>query len=299
MVIRSDIGTFVAFASGQANMSGAGGRMTQQDVSQDWPDEAEARGLSIRSRAAGRVRSAARMLADVIMPPLCLSCHERIASHDALCPSCWSRVDFIRAPLCDRLGIPMPFDAGGTTVSAAAAANPPSYHRARAVARFDGVMRELIHEMKFSDRHDARRLFSRWLCDAGADLLADAHVAIPVPLSRARLVSRRFNQAAILAQDVARRCGLAYAPMALQRTRRTRSQVGLTRAQRQENVAGAFGVNLAEAAKVAGRNIILFDDVITTGATADACARVLRRAGAGRIDVLALAIVTDTALVPI
>lgn len=271
--------------------------MTQRDVSQNQTDDGETRGPSIRSRAGARVRTAARSVADLIMPPLCLSCHERIASHNALCPPCWSRIDFVRPPLCDRLGIPMPFDAGDTMVSAAAVADPPTYDRARAVARFDGVMRELVHGMKFSDRHDARQLFSRWLGDAGADLLRDGHVAVPVPLGRARLLARRFNQAALLAQDVARRTGLVYAPLVLQRTRRTRSQVGLTRAQRQDNVAGAFAVDPREAEKIAGRNIILFDDVITTGATVDACARALRRGGAARIDVLALAIVTDVALV--
>jgi ComF family protein len=272
--------------------------MAQQDALQDRTGEAEARGQPRLSLAAAGLRGAARRIADAVMPPLCLSCHERIVSHDSLCPACWSRIDFIRPPLCDRLGIPMPFDTGGTMISAAAAADPPVYHRARAVARFDGVMRELIHEMKFKDRHDARLLFSRWLLDAGAELLADAHVAVPVPLSRTRLLSRRFNQAALLAQDVARRRGLLYAPLVLHRTRKTRSQVGLTRAQRRDNVSGAFGVDAHEAGKIANRNIVLFDDVITTGATVDACAQALRRGGAARVDVLVLAIVTDVALVP-
>ncbi len=92
---------------------------------------------------------------DVILPPLCLNCQTRLADHDALCPDCWRRIDFIRPPLCDRLGLPMPYDTGGTMISAAAAADPPPYDRARAVARYDGVMRELIHDFKFRDTHDA------------------------------------------------------------------------------------------------------------------------------------------------
>jgi ComF family protein len=176
-----------------------------------------------------------------------------------------------------------------------AAADPPDYDRARAVARFDGVMRRLVHDLKFRDRHDARRLFGRWLAEAGAELLFSADLIVPVPLTRGRLLSRRFNQSAILALEVSRLTGVALDPLALRRTRRTRPQVGLTRPQRRQNVAGAFAVPPAHKARIAGANVVLIDDVITTGATAAACARALRRAGAARIDVLSLALVTDAA----
>ena len=117
------------------------------------------------------------------MPPLCLSCYEPLAAHDALCPLCWQRVAFIGPPLCDRLGQPMPYDTGGRMISGAAAARPPAWSRARAVAQYEGVMRRLIHDLKYRDRHDARRLFGRWLAEAGAELLADADVIVPVPLA--------------------------------------------------------------------------------------------------------------------
>ena len=129
--------------------------------------------------AAGALRSVAAAVGDLIVPPVCLACHRPLSSHDCICPDCWSDIDFIRAPLCDRLGIPLPFDVGGPMISAAAAADPPDYDRARAVARFDGVMRQLVHDLKFRDRHDARRLFGRWLTEAGAELLADADVVVP------------------------------------------------------------------------------------------------------------------------
>ncbi len=245
-------------------------------------------------RSAESLRRAAAALADLIMPPLCLACHTPLASHDALCPHCWGRIDFIRPPLCDRLGLPMPFDTGGTMISAAAAADPPDYDRARAVARFEGVMRELVHDLKFRDRHDARRLLGRWLVEAGADLMSDADVVVPVPLPRGRLFRRRFNQSAILGQEVARLACIEFAPLALVRTRKTRPQVGLTRTQRGQNVAGAFAVPPERLAHIAGAKVVLVDDVITTGATIGACARALKRAGASRVDALALAVVTDS-----
>lgn len=238
---------------------------------------------------------AAAAMADLVIPPLCLACRKPLASHAAICSSCWSKVEFIRPPLCDRLGIPLPFDLGAPMVSASAVADPPDYDRARAVARFDGVMREMVHDLKFRDRHDARTLFGRWLAEAGAELLADADIILPVPLTRGRLLSRRFNQSAILAREVARVTGRRYEPSLLLKTRRTPPQVGLSRQQRKENVAGVFAVSPGRRATVSEARIVLVDDVITTGATVGACARVLRRAGAARVDILALAMVTDAA----
>lgn len=241
------------------------------------------------------LRRAATALADLIIPPLCLVCHKPLASHDALYSRCWGKIDFIRPPLCDRLGLPMPYDTGGTMISAAAAADPPDYDRARAVARFDGVMRELVHDLKFRDRHDARRLLGRRLAQAGAELLIDTDVIVPVPLPRGRLFRRRFNQSAILSLEVARLARAGFAPLALVRTRKTPPQVGLTRAQRRRNVAGAFAVPSEELPDIAGAKVLLVDDVITTGATVGACARTLKRAGASHVDVLALAMVIDSA----
>ncbi|MEQ1651417.1 MAG: ComF family protein [Hyphomicrobium sp.] len=230
---------------------------------------------------------------DAILPPLCLGCQTRLTDHDALCPDCWRRIDFIRPPLCDRLGLPMPYDIGGHMISAAAAANPPPFERARAVARYDGLMRELIHDLKFRDTHDARRLFGRWLCQAGAELVASTDCIIPVPLAPLRLLSRRFNQSQILAAEVGRQSGKPVQPLALKRIRSTAHQIGLTRRERERNVAGAFAVADRAVGLVAGKSVLLIDDVMTTGATASAATKALKKAGAGRVDVLALALVTE------
>jgi ComF family protein len=251
------------------------------------PEPAQSRSL------ANRAHGLARTALDLVFPPVCLGCETRLVDHDALCPACWRRIDFIRAPLCDRLGIPLPYDTGGTMISAAAAADPPDYGRARAVARFDGLMRDLIHTLKFADTHDGRRLFGRWLVTAGGGIVSDAGLLIPVPLARWRLLTRRYNQAQILAAEVGRMAGKPVAPMALVRARRTRPQVGLSRAERKRNVSGAFIVPPEAIPLVAGKAVVLVDDVITTGATVSAAARALKRAGAARVDVLALGLVCE------
>jgi ComF family protein len=228
-------------------------------------------------------------IADLLLPPLCISCRKRIDGHGLLCGACFASIDFIAPPLCRRLGIPLPYEAGEPLLSAAAIASPPVYDRARAAARYSDTMRELIQSFKYRDRHEGLPLFARWLKTAGAELLADADLIVPVPLYPARLWWRRFNQSAMLALAVGRLTGIAVDCAVLKRVRRTASQVGLTAEQRRRNVAGAFKVDKALRPRVRGKKNVVIDDVVTTGATAEACARALKRAGAARVDVLALA----------
>lgn len=246
---------------------------------------------SYLSRLTGLLATTARAAADAIVPPLCLNCRRPLGSHDALCAACWRQLRFIRPPLCDQLGIPLPYDTGGRMVSAGALANPPDWDRARAVAQFGPVIQDMIHGLKYADRHDARHLMGRWLASSGAELLADADLLVPVPLHRWRLMSRKFNQAALLAQELTRLTGVASDMFVLQRVKATPSQVGLTEAERRRNLSGAFKVAPAARKRIAGRKLVLIDDVVTTGSTAGACVRVLKRAGATRVDVLALALV--------
>ncbi|MGH6736774.1 MAG: ComF family protein [Methyloceanibacter sp.] len=228
-------------------------------------------------------------MADLLLPPVCIACRARIGGHGLLCGACFAKIDFIAPPLCARLGVPLPYDTGEPHLSAAAMASPPVYDRARAMARYSETMRDLIQSFKYRDRQEGLALFSRWLAKAGAELLADADLIVPVPLYRARLWWRRFNQSAMLAQGVSRLTGVPADCFVLARVKRTASQVGLTAEQRRRNVAGAFKIAPGRAADVRGKAIVVVDDVITTGATAEACARVLKRAKAARVDMLALA----------
>lgn len=242
--------------------------------------------------ARGILTGTLRALAAAVVPPVCLGCQRRIEETDALCGDCWRQVVFIRPPLCDRLGLPLPFGpSSGTMISAAAAAEPPAWARARAAILYEtgSIAARLLHDMKYRDRLDARGLFGRWLVEAGRELLAEADLIAPVPLTRWRLVQRQFNQAAILAMEVSWRTGVAWCPDALAKTRETPPQASLSGSARRENVRGAFAVPARRVPQVEGRRVVLLDDVITTGATAEAATKALVSAGAARVDVLAVA----------
>lgn len=240
------------------------------------------------------LRAGLRGAIGIVYPPSCIACQAATGEAQALCPACWGGICFIERPYCERLGTPFAVDLGEGLVSPAAIADPPVFARARAVCRFDGTARELVHRLKYGDRTDLALTLGRMMAQAGRELLPDADLVVPVPLHRTRLWSRRFNQAAALAQIVSRQSGVPLAPLALTRVKRTRQQVGLTRPQRAENLQGAFKVPAGARPQIEGRRILLVDDVLTTGSTANASARALLRGGASAVDILTFArVVTD------
>jgi ComF family protein len=235
---------------------------------------------------------------DVALPTLCPACREPV-SGSGLCASCWSKLSLIAPPYCPRLGIPFAFDPGPGVLSMQAIADPPAYHRARAAARYDDVARALVHALKYGDRLDLAPAMGRWMARAGHELLSDADALVPVPLHWRRLWARRFNQSALLAKTISGETGVAVADMVLRRFKATAQQVGLSQAERARNVQGAFRVPEECRAAVAGRRLVLIDDVLTSGATSDACARALLRAGAQSVDLLVFARVVDAIQAPI
>lgn len=234
-----------------------------------------------------------RALAQTVLPPTCLACRKPAGARGGLCAKCWQGAGFIERPYCERLGTPFSYDSGGPLISPSAFADPPAFDRARAAMRFSDIARDLVHLLKYGDRLDLVNPFAAWMSRAGSELLGETDALIPVPLHWTRLFQRRFNQSAELARAISRQTKTLVLDDVLMRVRATPPQVGLPRDERAKNVHGAFAVEKAMRAKVKGRRIVLVDDVLTTGATANACARVLRRAGATRIDVLTLARVVD------
>ncbi len=245
-------------------------------------------------RAADAVRAVLGTALDLALPPLCPACREPVEGR-ALCPACWSKLSFITRPYCERLGIPFVYDPGPGILSMEAIADPPAYRRARAAVRFDEIARALVHALKYGDRLDLAPMMGRWVSHAGRELLAEADALVPVPLHWRRLWARRFNQSAMLAAAISAESSVPIAAGVLKRVKPTAQQVGLSRTERAANVQGAFRVPPEARAAVAGRRLVLVDDVLTSGATVDGCARALLRAGAANVDVLIFARVADPA----
>lgn len=247
-------------------------------------------------KAGGASAGAARLLRrigaaalDLLYPPVCLGCDTAVAEADALCPRCFSRLRPITAPLCPRLGLPFEIPMGPDAVSAEAVADPPPFDRARSAVVYNEVARRLVGRMKYGDRPELARFCARLMAAAGRELWRAGPVLVPVPLHRARQFERRYNQSTELARALSRFTGLAVDSLLVSRVRPTRQQVGLTAEQRQRNVAGAFAARPDALKRLAGRGVVIVDDVITTGSTVKSVARALHKAGVRQIDVISFA----------
>lgn len=233
----------------------------------------------------------------LLLPRRCLACGATVESDGALCVDCWPQIRFLGLPCCACCGFPFEYDQGPESLCAGCAGNRPVYDRARAVFAYDDASRGPVLAFKHADRIDAAPAFVRMMVQAAGDLLEGAPLITPVPLHRSRLMMRRYNQAAVLANALAAHAGLPVVPDLLVRRRRTPSQGHLGAAARRRNVQGAFAVRAGRKAALRGRRILLIDDVMTTGATVEACARPLLRAGADAVDVLTLARVIRAATI--
>ena len=228
-------------------------------------------------------------LARVLFPPVCADRRRHVREPGTLSASCWPDVRFIEPPYCSILGTPFAFEVGEGAISPAAIANPPPFSRARAAVTYSGIARDLVQNLKYRDRTDLAPWMARWMVRAGAELLRDADLVVPVPLHARRFFTRRFNQSAELARHVAKLVGQRFEPAVIKRIKQTRQQVGLAANERVANMRGAFGVPDDRKPMLSGQRVLLVDDVFTTGATVSAVTKVLKRAGAREVDVLTFA----------
>ncbi|MGE4610297.1 MAG: ComF family protein [Paracoccaceae bacterium] len=224
------------------------------------------------------------MLLNTIYPPRCLTCSEPTEHGANLCADCWADTTFISGTIFDTCGTPLPGENNGTCIECDGCLTyPPTWDKGRAAVIYDGGGRRVTLALKHGDRLDMAGPLAGWMDRAGRNLLQRAGVIAPVPLHCRRLLKRQYNQSAELARHPSALSSTPTIPDLLIRTKATSIQDSLTRAERLENQRGAFAVHNRRQVQ---QNILLIDDVMTTGATLSACARALRTASAQRIDVL-------------
>ena len=226
----------------------------------------------------------ARSAVDFALPPRCAGCGLIVGEVGSFCVDCWTKLEFLGAGGCERCGIPL--EATDVEICAACLAEPSPVDRMRAAVAYGEIARSLALRLKYSRKTALAATMARYMA-IHLDDSAPGNVLMPVPLHRRRLWGRGFNQAVLIARALAEAKHLSVECRTLVRTRATPPLKEMSLSQRRRAVAGAFGVAAGET--VRGRNIILVDDVLTTGSTASACARVLKRAGAERVELISWA----------
>jgi ComF family protein len=238
-------------------------------------------------RAWGRL---GRGVLDAILPPVCLQCRAPVGEPQSVCGTCWAGVRFLSAPWCALCGIPFPHALGASVRCGLCLSRPRPFERVRSAIAYDAGSRELVLGFKHADRQELCRLLGRWMQAVAGPELARADLVVPVPLHWRRLLMRKYNQAGLLAHEIARAHRVCVRSDILVRHKATESQGAMISARaRLRNVASVFRVPAPVQGDVAGKRVVIVDDVLTTGATVTACTKALLRAGAASVSIVTLA----------
>lgn len=250
---------------------------------------------AVRGGMLAGMKQAARGALHIVFPPRCIACNDAVSTDFGLCGPCWRDTPFITGLACDSCGTPLPGDDAGPVLCDDCLAQDRLWARGRAALTYKDNGRKMVLALKHGDRLDLVRPMGAWLHRAAMPMLEPGMLVAPIPLHRLRLLKRRYNQSALLSCEVARLAGLTHCADLFQRPRATPSQVGKTRDERFENLRGALQVTPRRRDLLAGRHVLIVDDVMTSGATFAAASQAARAAGAAKVSVLALARVAKDA----
>ena len=223
---------------------------------------------------------------DFLLPPTCPICHKKV-DNTGICPKCFSELEFIGKQKCSICGRPLDAIVPGMTICGKCLKDPPHFHQAESVFKYNDTIKKLILPYKHSDSIELTGLFVKWISANSSEMIAKNQIIIPVPLHWRRLFTRKYNQSALIAQRLAKKHNMLYAPLILVRSKYTSSQGHMSAKERKKNVKGVFSIKYPELIK--DKSVLLIDDVFTTGATVNECAKVLLKAGAKSVDVLTAA----------
>jgi ComF family protein len=244
--------------------------------------------MSFINRIAGGLRQTGQHVMDGLFPPQCPCCNEQVDIPGSLCAVCWPQVTFISEPACISCGYPFEYKIEDDLQCGNCIANPPYYSKGVSVFQYDDFSRQMVLAFKHADRTDLAKVFAKWMARVSASQIQEDTLIIPVPLHPGRLLKRRYNQSALLSRHIGAQINRPVLMQGLDRTKRTPSQGGKSLKARFRNVKGAFKVASTAQQQITGKHILLIDDVYTTGATLNECAKSLIKAGARDITILTL-----------
>lgn len=238
----------------------------------------------------------ATAVVDFALPPRCPSCGTITAGNYRFCLECWEKIDFLGPPCCESCGLPFAFEQPEESRCGACLADPPAHDRSRAAIAYGEVARKVALKLKYGRKTGLARLVAAHMERHVPVEGRDRMILVPVPLHRWRLWWRGFNQSALIAGALSRSLGIPVELEILKRVKRTPPLRGMNPRERSKTLSGAFALDKADRLRVAGRTVLLIDDVYTSGATANGCARVLKRAGADSVQLLCWArVISDDA----
>ncbi len=226
---------------------------------------------------------------NIIFPARCIACGDMVVDTGKICAACWQKIDFVSQQCCEKCGIPFEYDVGVGIICLGCERKQTTYDRATFLFKYNDVSKKIIHKLKYYDH----TYLAKYLANAALRIIkrdfSNCEVVVPVPLHRRRLMSRLYNQSALISKELAKLIQVDFGSNVLLKVRHTIPQTSLTKLQRETNVKNSFVVNLSQKHLILNKNVLLVDDVMTTGSTVNECSKILKAAGCKKVLVFTLA----------